>query len=91
MACVLEVLIEKRVSQPMAGIGKERVDGPPRRGGPELIHPLLRRQVCFHDGDGGAKIPEAVGGRPNPGAVGRDKQNESLLGADRRQFQSDAR
>ena len=91
VAHVLEVLIEKAVSQPMARIGEQRIDGPACRRGPQLIHARGRRQVCFDDGDVRAETAEAVGGGLNLRAIGGDQQIESLLRTDRGQFESDAR
>ena len=62
---ILEVLIEKPMAQPMAGIGEQRVDRPARRSGPELIHTLRRRQIRFNDGDVRSKTAESIGGRLN--------------------------
>ncbi len=75
----------------MSGIGEERVDGSAGRSGPQLIHPVRRRQVCFNDGDRRAKTAEPVGGRLNLGPISSDKQIESLLRTDHGQFESDAR
>ena len=88
---VLEVLIEKSVSQPMPGVGEQRVDRPAGCSGPELIDAVGRRQVRFDDGDLGAEATKAVSGRLNLRTIGGDQQIEAFLRADRSQFESDTR
>jgi hypothetical protein len=63
---VPEVLIEKRVPQPMSGVGEQGIDGPPRNSRPESIHTLCGRQVSVHNRRLRAQASKTVGGRESP-------------------------
>ena len=88
---LLEVLIEKCVPQSVPGIREERVDGPPSRGGPQLIHAIRRCQVRFDHRNLGAKTAETVGSGMNFRTISGDEQIKSFLRTDRAQFEPDTR
>jgi hypothetical protein len=56
----------------MPGIGEERIDGPARRGCPQSIDAVRRREIDFDHGDGGAKAAKAIGGLVNLRSIGGD-------------------
>jgi hypothetical protein len=67
---ILEVLIQKPMSEPMPCVGEQRVDGPAGGSGPELVHTLSRRQIRFNDVDFCTTTTEPVSGRLNFRASG---------------------
>ena len=78
-------------AQPVPGIREERVDWPPSRGGPQLIHTIHRCQIRFDRRNLGAKTAETVGSRMNFRTISGDEQIKSFLRTDRAQFEPDAR
>jgi hypothetical protein len=91
MTGVVEVLVEKGVSQPVSGIGQQRINGPARCRGPQLIHAGGRGQIGLHDLYGCAKLATAIGRGLDFRPIRSNQQIKSFLGANRRQFESNAR
>ena len=91
MTGVLEVLVEKGVSQPVSGIGQQRINGPAGCRGPELIDAGGRGQIGLHDLDGRATLATTISGGLDFRPIRSNQQIKSFLGANRRQFESNAR
>ena len=91
MPDVPEVLIEKGTAEAMSGIGQQGIDGASRRGGPQSINAVRRREIRFDHGDVGAKTTEAIRGLVNFRSIGRGQQVEAVFRAQGRQLESNAR
>jgi hypothetical protein len=60
MAGVVEVPVGKGVSQPVSGIGQQRINGTSRCRGPQSIHAGGRGQIGLHDLYGCAKAVDGL-------------------------------
>ena len=70
---VFEVLIEKRVAQPVACVGEEGLDRPPGSRSPQPIDTISCGQIGFHHGDVCAETAKAFRSGLNLWSVGCDQ------------------
>lgn len=87
---LVEVLVQERPAEPVAGIGEQRLHRPAVDGRVELVDAIERRQVGFHGIDGCTQRAERLGTIVNGRLIGRDQQVEAATRGDDGEFEADA-